>query len=133
MADLLKPAEEKEGTRALDDAEVAWLWHAAADLGYPMGLAIQVLIVTMARRDEIGDLKRSEIAWDRREIYLRGDDGRTKNDGNFMIPLSDLAIDLLKKAPRIKSCPYVFSTTGKTPVSGWSNAKEAIDRRMLKA
>jgi integrase len=131
MADLLKPGEETARDRALDDTELALVWHAAADLAYPMGTAVQILIVTAARRDEIGELQRSEVRWDRKEIYLQG--RRTKNGEDHMIPLSELAIGLLKKTPKIAGCPYVFSTTGKTPVSGWANAKEAIDRRMLKA
>ena len=46
MADLLKPGEETARDRALDDIELALLWHAAADLGYPMGTAVQMLILT---------------------------------------------------------------------------------------
>ena len=131
MADLMKPGDETARDRALDDAELALLWHAAADLGYPMGTAVQMLILTLARRDEIGEIVRSEINWDRKEIYLKPP--RTKNDEDHLIPLNATALELLKKTPKIKGCPYVFSTTGKTPVSGWANAKEAIDRRMLKA
>src|SRR5262249_47194261 len=87
MADLLKPGEETARDRTLDDTELTQLWHAAGDLGYPMGTAVQMLIVTMARRDEIGELKRTEVRWDSREIYLKGSDGRTKNDEDHMIPL----------------------------------------------
>jgi integrase len=131
MADLLKPGEEAARDRALDDTELALVWHAAADLGYPMGTAVQMLIVTLARRDEIGELRRSEVKWDSKEVYLKPP--RTKNDEDHMIPLNAMALELLKTTPKIAGCPYVFSTTGKTPVSGWANAKEAIDRRMLKA
>jgi integrase len=132
MVDLLKPGEEKARDRALNNFELALLWHAATDLGYPMGTAVQMLIATAARRDEIGELRHAEIRWDKREIYLRGSEGRTKNDSDFMIPLSAIALRLLKKAPKIAHSKHVFTTTGKTPVSGWANAKEAIDRRMLK-
>jgi hypothetical protein len=44
-----------------------------------------MLIVTLGRRDEIGELRRAEIKWDSKEIYLKGK-GRTKNDDDFMIP-----------------------------------------------
>src|SRR5262245_21966433 len=128
MVDLLKPGEETARDRSLSNHELVLLWRAASDLGYPMGTAIQMLIATAARRDEIGDLRRDEVRWDRRELYLRGSEGRTKNDDDSMFPLNLIALKLLKKAPKIAGSKFVFTTTGKTPVSGWSNAKEAIER-----
>jgi hypothetical protein len=34
---------------------------------------------------------------------------------------------LLKEAPHVGDSDYVFTTNGKTPISGWSRAKEQLD------
>ena len=131
MADLPKPGSETKRTRALTDAELVLAWNAAADLGYPMGTAVQLLILTGCRREEIGELQRREIIWERKEIHLEGD--RTKNGEPRDIPLVESALKLLKEAPRIGKSKFVFTTTGNTPVSGWSRAKTGIDKRMLES
>ena len=60
---------------------------------------------------------------------------RVKNGVAHEIPLSDAAIGILKALPRIgdRKDAFVFSTTGRTPVSGFSNAKEAIDDAITEA
>jgi integrase len=82
------------------------------------------LILTGARREEIGRLKRSEII--NTVISLRGN--RTKNGEPHDIPLSAPALGLLKDAPRIGNSDYIFTTNGKTPISGWSRAKSELDK-----
>ena len=58
---------------------------------------------------------------------------RSKNGVEHVVPLSGVAVDLLRALPRIGRSDYVFTTTGKTSVSGWSRAKVAIDAAVLKA
>ena len=47
------------------------------------------------------------------------------------MPLSIPVLAILEDLPRISGAGYVFTTTGKTPVSGFSKAKDALDARML--
>ena len=49
----------------------------------------------------------------------------TKSDRRHEVPLSPLAIDIVERLPREGA--YVFSTTGTTPVSGFSKAKVRLD------
>jgi integrase len=56
---------------------------------------------------------------------------RTKNGAVHDVPLSGPAQKLLEGLPRLGGAEYVFTTTGKTPVSGYSNAKERLDAVML--
>lgn len=93
-------------------------------LGWPFGDAIQLLILTGARREEIGQLRWSELGQDR-EITLKGD--RTKSGDPHTIPLSSPAISMLGKLRRIDNSDFIFTTNGKTPVSGWSRAKAQLD------
>jgi integrase len=129
MADLPKPGAEVRRKRVLSDDELRLAWGAAEQVGWPMGSAIQLLVLTLSRRDEIGDLRWSEIDKARNEIRLEGE--RTKNGEPHTIPLSSTALALIDALPRVAGSEFVFTTTGTTPVSGWSRAKESLDRLML--
>src|SRR5262249_53058610 len=97
-------------------------------IGWPFGDAVKLLLLTCARRDEIGGLQWHEI--DGETIHLEAEDERTKNDQDHDIPLNRMAREILAAAPRIDGCPFVFSTTGTTAISGWSRAKESLDKIM---
>lgn len=57
---------------------------------------------------------------------------RKKNGESHEIPLSDAAVEIIKALKRVEGKPgLVFSTTGNTPVSGFSRAKATIDRAIL--
>jgi integrase len=124
MAHLPKPGAETRRDRVLSDQELVAVWKAAGEMGWPFGDAIRLLILTGARREEIGGLKWSEI--NGTEITLDG--ARTKNGEPHMIPLSLAAVTVLQNVPRVAGSDYVFSTNGRTPVSGWSRIKSRIDQ-----
>ena len=128
MAYLPKPGAEVKRKRVLSDGELGLVWDAAQQIGWPMGSAIQLLILTCARREEIGALQWREVNRARNEIHLEGE--RTKNGEDHTIPLSVAAQDLIDTIPRVAGSPFVFTTTGNTPISGWSRAKENIDKVM---
>jgi integrase len=113
-SDLPKPGNETKRDRVLTDQELAAVWHAAAQIGWPFGVAIRLLILTGARREEIGGLRWSEIS--DTEIKLAG--ARTKNGEPHDIPLSPQASAALAEAMRIANSDLVFTTNGKTSVSG---------------
>jgi integrase len=125
MVDLPKPGGEVKRDRVLDDIELASVWQAASEMGWPFGPVVQLLILTAARRDEIGALRWSEIKADK--IILEG--RRTKNAEPREIPLSDSARRLIAILPRIGESEFVFTTTGNGPIGGWSKAKTALDAK----
>jgi Arm DNA-binding domain len=86
VTDLPKPGAEVKRKRVLSDEELALAWKAAEKIRWPMGRISQLLILTLARRDEIGELRWSEIDLERNEIRL--EDPRTKNGEPHIIPLS---------------------------------------------
>jgi integrase len=115
--DLPKPGREIARDRVLTDAELAAVWKAAVEIGWPYGPVVQLLILTGARRAEIAELKWSEIHGS--TIKLSG--ARTKNAEAHDIPLCEQALGVLAQLPRIAGSEYVF---GKPLRSGaWSNAK----------
>jgi integrase len=129
MAYLPKPGAEVKRKRVLNDDELHLVWDAAQQIGWPMGSGIQLLILTCARREEIGALRWQEVNRARNEIHLEGE--RTKNGEDHTIPLSVAAQDLIDTVPRVAGSPFVFTTTGNTPISGWSRAKKNIDEILL--
>jgi len=123
MADLPKPGAEVKRDRVLTDAELAAVWKATEQLGWPFGPAIKLLILTGARRAEIGALRWSEIHG--AEIRLEG--FRTKNNEPHTIPLAAAAVEIIESLPRIGDGDIVFTVTGKTSISGWSKVKATLD------
>src|SRR5262249_13867750 len=84
LAHVDRPAQENKRDRVLSDAERVKVWNAAERLGWPYGRVVQLLMLTGARREEIGRLRWSEI--DNDTIKLEG--SRTKNGEPHNIPLS---------------------------------------------
>ena len=122
-ADLPKPGSETRRDRVLSDDELAAVWKGAASLGVPFGPAHRMLILTGARREEIGRLRWSEIDGD--TIKLKGE--RTKNGEPHDIPLSAPARALLDSLPRFAGSDFVFSVDGSKHITAWSSAKEKLD------
>lgn len=123
MAHLPKAGSETRRDRVLSDDELAAIWNGAGELGWPFGDAIRLLILTGARREEIGSLRWSEIVSE--VISLKGE--RTKNGEPHSVPLSTAATVVIQGIPHIADSDRVFTTNGKTSISGWSRAKRQID------
>lgn len=134
MADLDKPGTDKKRDRVLDDTELCEVWRATGALGHPFGELYRLLILTGARRDEIGALTWDEVDPERAEIRLGG--ARTKNNEEHIIPLSPPALEILRNLPHIEDkrglARLVFTTSGETPVSGWTRAKTRLDGEITK-
>jgi integrase len=128
MADMLKLGSETKRERVLSDAELKAVWNAAAELGWPFGPVVQLLILSGARRQEIGGLRWGEVTGlpENPVTSLSGD--RTKNGLPLTIPLSKPALAIIERLPRVAGTDLVFTTNGKTPVSGWSKAKRELDQ-----
>jgi integrase len=124
------PAPEQSRDRVLSDDEIRNAWRAFERVGWPFGKIAQLLLLTGARRDEIGSGRWSEIDLEAKTWTIAKE--RSKNGLAHEIPLSDAAIDILESLPRIgeKKDAFIFTTTGATAVSGFSRAKEAIDAAM---
>ena len=112
VSNLPKPGSETKRDRVLSDPELIAVWNAASEIGHPYGPAVQLLILTGARREEIGQLKWSEI--DGGCITLDG--SRTKNGEPHVIPLSLPARTIIDALPRIAGSDFVFSKTALAPL-----------------
>lgn len=120
---IAAPTSERE--RVLSESEVREVWKAAATLATPVGQFYRLALLTLARREEVASMGWYEVSMDRAEWVIPG--ARTKNGKAFAIHLSEPALDVLRTIPRVKDQDLVFSTTGTTPISGFSKFKSALD------
>ena len=110
--------------RVLSNDELRAVWTATGG-GDQYSAVVRLLLLTGARRDEIGGLKWEEIDFDNAMISLPGE--RTKNSKPFDIPLSPAALAILEAQPR-RDRAFVFGR-GQGGFSGWSKSKTELDQR----
>jgi integrase len=107
--------------RILSEDELRALWASLADDDY--GAIVKLLVYTGARRAEIGDLCWDEVDLDAAEIKLPA--ARMKNGRPHLIPLSEPALDILRKRSR-NGRERVFGD-GPRGFQNWSRGREALD------
>jgi integrase len=106
----------KSRDRVLTDEELARVLTACSG---PYGAVVRMLALTGARREEIAQLRWSELDGD----HIKLEASRTKTGEPHTIPLSSAAQALLNSLPNIGE--YVFS--GVRPISNWSQCKQRLD------
>lgn len=133
------PTAEVARDRVLSDAEIVHIWRAALSMGYPFGDFIRLLMLTGQRRDEVAEMRWAEVDLEAGLWTIPKE--RAKNGQAHQVHLSACAVTIVEKAPRILDpkapkrtpSPFVFTTTGYSPISGFSGAKETLDGLVLSA
>jgi integrase len=120
MDGMETPGKPSSRERVLTDAELAGVWKACEGVH---GDAVKLLILTGARREEIAQLKWSEIEGDAIQLT----NGRSKNGQAHIIPLAAPARELLASLPRIADSEFVFTVDGARAIGAWSHAKRKLD------
>jgi integrase len=124
-AGIRAPSAETARDRVLSDGELAAVWQAADGLDCPYGAFVQLLVLTGQRRSEVADLTWREIDLDNGLWTLPA--VRAKNGVEHTIPLSGLAVEILRSGTRIDDCDYVFSMNGRNPIRGAHIVKRRLD------
>jgi integrase len=119
------PAREAPRERVLGEAELAALWSAWEQIGWPFGPLGKLMLLTAQRRRAVAGLRLADIGL-AGQIWTVPDEA-TGGRGAHAVPLSSFAIEVLTSLPRTDS-PYVFPARGHPgrPVSGFSK----VARRM---
>lgn len=113
--------------RILSDQEWRAFWKATSELGYPFGTLFQSLAFTGCRLNELGSARWPEVDFDKKLLMLSPE--RMKTDAAHVVPLCDAVVAIFEELPRLGD--FLFTTSGKTPASGFSKAKSRIDDLML--
>src|SRR5262249_20513700 len=116
-------SEKKEREHVLSDEELRAVWTAAEAYPGPWGQFIRFLLLTGARRDEAAEAPWAEISGDLWVIPA----SRYKTKTEVTLPLSSAARKVLAELPRFPGGEFVFTATGRRPISGFSASKLRFD------
>ena len=126
IAGLKPPTKEISRERALDDEEVARLLRACRNDVYPFRQYVPILLATGQRRGELAEMRWSEIDFDAKIWVIPSE--RAKNGKQHVVPLSAFALAILGEVPRFIDCDYVWTTTRRSAVSGFSKALRRLSQ-----
>jgi integrase len=134
-----RPGEETSRDRTLNADETRAVWQAADGVGYPFGAFFRLALLTAQRRDEVAGMRWADLDLDAGTWTLAAE--ATKAGRAHVVPLTATAVEILRGLPRkaittergMKPSPYVFTTSGVAPVSGFSKAKPRLDQAITRA
>ncbi|MEJ0093157.1 MAG: site-specific integrase [Methylocella sp.] len=115
----------------MTDLELTDVWAATADMPFPWGPFYRMAVLTLQRRDEVAGIRWSEISDDLGTWTIPS--ARMKNGKPHDVHLAEPARAILRTLPRrVDGRDLIFSTTGTTPISGFSRAKTTLDAEIAK-
>ena len=118
------PARINSRSRVLSVAEIATIYRAAWEYGYPFGHIVRVLLLVPLRRNEARSLRWEYLAAD--TIELPGT--ITKNGQPLSMPVCPMLASLLKTVPRTNN-DFLFPSRHdhERPFNGFSKCKKKLD------
>lgn len=130
--------QKNKRKRVLSDDELRAFWAATARMDYPARQLLRLLLVTIQRKSEVSDVVRSELDLDK-PIGRDGDGpvwivpaDRMKMDNAHVVPLSSLAVEIIRECPRFTQGDAVLTYTfGRKPLNSFSAIKREVDALML--
>ena len=128
--DRIRPLHpEVKRDRVLSEEELRHVLGAIDAEASLFGPLIRVLLLTGQRRSEVAGMRWSELrSLNGADMVWEIPGERTKNRQSHLVPLVPAVCKIIRGMPRIGD--LVFTTTGKTPVSGFGRAKERLDARI---
>jgi integrase len=127
--DLDAPSAEADRDRVLTSEEIRVIWRAADLMGAPYGPFVQMLFLTAQRRDEVAGMCDAELDL-RAGIWMLARE-RTKNRQAHVVPMPQAALQVWGKLETAGKLGLRFTTTGKAPISGYSQYKRRLDEKVL--
>jgi integrase len=123
-----KPPAPAARERVLNDVELASVYKAAGTVHPIWAAFFKLLVLTGQRRSEVAGMMWEEL--DRSTATWTIPAARAKNAKAHLVPLAPCVVQLLNGLADGAEWPmrgYILTTTGRTPVSGISKAKLALD------
>lgn len=122
--------EKGSRDRVLTDAEIGALWTATA-AGDVYSAVYRLLLLTGQRLNDIAQASWTEVDVDRKTLTVPA--ARFKSGRDHVVPLTDEALGIIAKLPRLKKCNWLCSLDGAGPVTIGHKVKLRIDAAMLAA
>lgn len=120
VAGTKPPSREQPRDRVLTDDEIRAVLRVCAKEPYPFGQFVPLLLATAQRRGEVSQMKWSQVDLDAKQWVIPAE--LSKNGKPHVVPLNDFALRMLAAVPRFADCDWVFTTTRRSPISGFSKA-----------
>ena len=119
--------KERARSRILSDEEICIIWAVLEHTGR-FGALVKTLLLTGQRRDEVANMKHTEI--DKDGIWvIPAERYKTKRPNH--VPLSKAALALIEAQPKLDGCDLIFPSRAKTPYSGFAKSKANLDKAVL--
>jgi integrase len=121
------PHRYESRDRFLNDWEIQRFWEGAEDVGGLYGIAMQMLLLTGQRRNEVLGMRWEEINFDRRAWVIPKE--RSKNKREHLVPLTTrlLAFIRLRWADPQSRKGLLFTYSGENPLADLSKRKKRLD------
>ena len=134
-----RPGHEVERDRTLAKDELLELWPVFETAGYPFGYFFRLCLVTGQRRAEVAGMRWADLDLEARTWTIPAK--LNKSGRVHVVPLSAMAMAIIESAPRRsyvesgakKPSPYVLTSDGDVPISGFSRAKAMVEAKVLEA
>ncbi len=120
VAGTKPPTREQPRDRVLTDDEIRAVLRVCAQEPYPFGQFVPLLLATGQRRGEVSSMGWKDLDLDAKQWVIPAE--LSKNGKAHVVPLNDFALRLLAAVPRFADCDWVFTTTRRSPISGFSKA-----------
>jgi integrase len=120
-----RPKLASSRERVLSNDELVAVWRATGDDAY--GKIVQLLILTGARRGEIGGLRWTELGQDG-TWTLPGK--RAKNKHALTLPLPPAVWTIIDSVPRQAGRDHLFGERTAIGFATWGRAKAGLDQRL---
>jgi integrase len=115
--------------RTLNEWEIPIVWQAIEEHNSVFSDFAKLLLLTGQRRGEVAGLSWDDLSdFDGQSPQWEIPGERTKNGRAHIVPLAPQCVQILTERPRVG--PFVFSTNGNTPISGFSKFKRQLDSRI---
>jgi integrase len=108
--------KEQKRERVFTDTEIRRAWRVWKEDGSLFSVVARLLLATAQRRGEVAGMKWADIDLEAGLWRLT----RTKAGHGNEVPLTPLALELIRSVPRVEGQGLLFTTNGTTPISGWS-------------
>jgi integrase len=109
--------------RVLTEDELRAFWRASQGWDHPFSHMLRFILLTATRRDEAASMRWLELDGDLWTIPA----ARYKTNVDLELPLSRAALNVLAAVAKLGKEGFVFTITGKAPVSGFSKHRATFD------
>jgi integrase len=119
-----QPQRAEPRSRVLTDLELATIWNGVRENEF--GRIIRLLVLTGARRQEVGSMRWSELDLDGGTWTLPKE--RSKNRREHTLPITPMMRSILETVPQRVGHEYLFGL--KAGFTNWSLYKRVLDERL---